>query len=129
MVGYKKAQEELRDLHKKLQHFENDLDQTQESLMAANQRLQDKENALHNVCYIISTFLLFHLLLQTIWHVIWCFRLGTRLLEWQAKEEVEALEKKMQQLENELAQTQANLEQATHNLEEKEKALQNVRVS
>ena len=44
----------------------------------------------------------------------------------QAKEEVEALEKKMQQLENELAQTQANLEQATHNLEEKEKALQNV---
>ena len=44
----------------------------------------------------------------------------------QAKEEVEALEKKMQQLENELAQTQSNLEQATHNLEEKEKALQNV---
>lgn len=44
----------------------------------------------------------------------------------QAKEEVEALEKKMQQLENELAQTQQNLETATKNLEEKEKALQNV---
>jgi lipid II:glycine glycyltransferase (peptidoglycan interpeptide bridge formation enzyme) len=43
-----------------------------------------------------------------------------------AKEEVEALEKKMQQLENELAQTQTNLETATHKLEEKEKALQNV---
>ena len=45
---------------------------------------------------------------------------------FQAKEEVEALEKKMQQLENELVQTQTNLETATHNLEEKEKALQNV---
>ena len=44
----------------------------------------------------------------------------------QAKEEVEALEKKMQQLENELTQTQTNLETSTHNLEEKEKALQNV---
>ena len=43
-----------------------------------------------------------------------------------AKEEVEALEKKMVQLENELAQTQTNLDTATHNLEEKEKALQNV---
>ena len=48
------------------------------------------------------------------------------ITKWKAKEEVEALEKKMQQLENELAQTQTNLEQATHNLEEKEKALQNV---
>ena len=46
-----------------------------------------------------------------------------------AKEEVEALEKKMQQLENELAQTQTNLDQATTNLEEKEKALQNVSYS
>ena len=45
---------------------------------------------------------------------------------WKAKEEVEALEKKMQQLEHELTQTQTNLDQATHNLEEKEKALQNV---
>ena len=50
-----------------------------------------------------------------------------RLIWDQAKEEVEALEKKMQQLENELAQTQINLETATKNLEEKEKALQNVR--
>lgn len=48
------------------------------------------------------------------------------MVSGQAKEEVEALEKKMQQLENELSQTQTNLEQATHNLEEKEKALQNV---
>ena len=47
---------------------------------------------------------------------------------WKAKEEVEALEKKMQQLEHELTQTQTNLDQATHNLEEKEKALQNVSV-
>ena len=45
---------------------------------------------------------------------------------WKAKEEVEALEKKMQQLEHELTQTQTNLDTATHNLEEKEKALQNV---
>ena len=53
-------------------------------------------------------------------------RARARLCDAQAKEEVEALEKKMQQLENELAQTQTNLEQATTNLEEKEKALQNV---
>ena len=55
--------------------------------------------------------------------------LGWKILWWdfvQAKEEVEALEKKMQQLENELTQTQTNLETSTHNLEEKEKALQNV---
>ena len=43
-----------------------------------------------------------------------------------AKEEVEALEKKMVQLENELTQTQTNLDTASVNLEEKEKALQNV---
>ena len=43
-----------------------------------------------------------------------------------AKEEVEALEKKMVQLENELSDTQTKLETATKNLEEKEKALQNV---
>jgi hypothetical protein len=32
-----------------MQQLENDLDQTQEKLMAANQRLEEKEKALQNV--------------------------------------------------------------------------------
>ena len=44
----------------------------------------------------------------------------------QAKEEVEALEKKMVQLENELSSTTAQLENSNKRLEEREKALQNV---
>ena len=46
----------------------------------------------------------------------------------QAKEEVEALEKKMVQLENELTTTTTNLENTVRKLEEREKALQNVSV-
>ena len=45
---------------------------------------------------------------------------------FQAKEEVEALEKKMVQLENELVTTTTNLENTVKKLEEREKALQNV---
>ena len=45
---------------------------------------------------------------------------------FQAKEEVEALEKKLVQLENELAATTLNLENSNKKLEEREKALQNV---
>ena len=48
------------------------------------------------------------------------------MLALQAKEEVEALEKKMVQLENELATTTTNLENSNKRLEEREKALQNV---
>ena len=45
---------------------------------------------------------------------------------FQAKEEVEALEKKMVQLENELTTTTTNLDNTVKKLEEREKALQNV---
>ena len=45
----KKAEEEVRELQKKMQQLENDLDQTQEKLMNANQRLEEKEKALQNV--------------------------------------------------------------------------------
>ena len=45
---------------------------------------------------------------------------------FQAKEEVEALEKKMVQLENELVTTTTNLDNTVKKLEEREKALQNV---
>lgn len=82
---------------------------------------------LQNTNFIIFLFFLFcanHTQSWTLW--CWCSAAVGAWTTNQAKEEVEALEKKMQQLENELAQTQANLEQATHNLEEKEKALQNV---
>ena len=48
------------------------------------------------------------------------------VLAFQAKEEVEALEKKMVQLENELTTTTTNLENSNKRLEEREKALQNV---
>ena len=44
-----KAEEEVRELQKKMQQLENDLDQTQEKLMNANQRLEEKEKALQNV--------------------------------------------------------------------------------
>ena len=43
------AEEEVRELQKKMQQLENDLDQTQEKLMNANQRLEEKEKALQNV--------------------------------------------------------------------------------
>ena len=46
----------------------------------------------------------------------------------QAKEEVEALEKKIIQLENELTSTTSALETSNTRLEEREKALQNVSV-
>ena len=123
-----------------MQQLENDLDQTQEKLMNANQRLEEKEKALQNVsltCFLFCFRSLRRRLLRircNSWHthrIPYLFRCFlpqnvTCGQKWQAKEEVEALEKKMQQLENELAQTQTNLEQATTNLEEKEKALQNV---
>ncbi len=49
------AEEEVRDLQKKMQQLENDLDQTQEKLMAANQRLEEKEKALQNVSHSFQT--------------------------------------------------------------------------
>jgi outer membrane murein-binding lipoprotein Lpp len=49
------AEEEVRDLQKKMQQLENDLDQTQEKLMAANQRLEEKEKALQNVSHTFQT--------------------------------------------------------------------------
>merc|ERR1712001_497052 len=42
------AEEEVRDLQKKMQQLESDLDITQEKLMNANQRLEEKEKALLN---------------------------------------------------------------------------------
>ena len=39
----------MRELQKKMQQLENDLDQTQEKPMNANQRLEEKEKALQNV--------------------------------------------------------------------------------
>ena len=127
-----------------MQQLENDLDQTQEKLMNANQRLEEKEKALQNVSHLppLNWFLPFFSLSkiqpgagtisshELTFHSVtleWnnsLLRLGMKFEK--AKEEVEALEKKMQQLENELSQTQTNLETATKNLEEKEKALQNV---
>ena len=47
----KQAEEEVRELQKKMQQLENDLDQTQEKLMNANQRLEEKEKALQNVSH------------------------------------------------------------------------------
>lgn len=49
MLVWPQAEEEVRELQKKMQQLENDLDQTQEKLMAANQRLEEKEKALQNV--------------------------------------------------------------------------------
>lgn len=46
------AEEEVRDLQKKMQQLENDLDQTQEKLMNANTRLEEKEKALLNVSHL-----------------------------------------------------------------------------
>ena len=44
----------MRELQKKMQQLENDLDQTQEKLMNANQRLEEKEKALQNVSVQLS---------------------------------------------------------------------------
>ena len=134
-----------------MQQLENDLDQTQEKLMNANQRLEEKEKALQNVSFknydqsLIKFFCLLLFMLnhkstptKTGYSVVCNLfnkivkkiqkmgHLDNKKCVWKAKEEVEALEKKMQQLEHELTQTQTNLDTATHNLEEKEKALQNV---
>lgn len=43
------AEEEARSLQKKIQSIENDLDQTQESLMQVNGKLEEKDKALQNV--------------------------------------------------------------------------------
>ena len=51
------AEEEVRELQKKMQQLENDLDQTQEKLMNANQRLEEKEKALQNVSRNARAFL------------------------------------------------------------------------
>ena len=50
-MNIKQAEEEVRELQKKMQQLENDLDQTQEKLMNANQRLEEKEKALQNVSH------------------------------------------------------------------------------
>ncbi|KPJ16231.1 Tropomyosin-2 [Papilio machaon] len=42
------AEEEARQLQKKIQTIENDLDQTQEGLMQVNAKLEEKEKALQN---------------------------------------------------------------------------------
>merc|ERR1711974_42603 len=47
-IRAEKAEEEVRDLQKKMQQLESDLDVTQEKLMNANQRLEEKEKALLN---------------------------------------------------------------------------------
>ena len=39
-----------------MQQLENDLDQTQEKLMNANQRLEEKEKALQNVSHLQTNF-------------------------------------------------------------------------
>ena len=49
LIPLVQAEEEVRELQKKMQQLENDLDQTQEKLMNANQRLEEKEKALQNV--------------------------------------------------------------------------------
>merc|ERR1719232_206960 len=48
LISVLKAEEEVRDLQKKMQQLESDLDVTQEKLMNANQRLEEKEKALLN---------------------------------------------------------------------------------
>ena len=43
------SEEEVRALQKKMQQLENDLDQAQEQLLAANAKLEEKDKALQNV--------------------------------------------------------------------------------
>ena len=61
----------MRELQKKMQQLENDLDQTQEKLMNANQRLEEKEKALQNVSSkntILTQILFFSLFHQLCHH-------------------------------------------------------------
>ena len=44
-----KSEEEVRALQKKMQQLENDLDEAQENLLAANAKLEEKDKALQNV--------------------------------------------------------------------------------
>ena len=44
----RRREEEVRDLQKKMQQLESDLDVTQEKLLNANQKLEEKEKALLN---------------------------------------------------------------------------------
>lgn len=46
-----KAEEEVRALQKKIQQVENELDQVQEQLTAANVKLEEKDKALQNVSH------------------------------------------------------------------------------
>lgn len=48
------AEEEVRALQKKMQQLENDLDQAQEQLLAANAKLEEKDKALQNVSPIFN---------------------------------------------------------------------------
>jgi len=50
----------VRALQKKMQQLENDLDQAQEQLLAANAKLEEKDKALQNVSHphIIFSFFL-----------------------------------------------------------------------
>lgn len=50
----------MRALQKKMQQLENDLDQAQEQLLAANAKLEEKDKALQNV----SAYLPYHTMLQ-----------------------------------------------------------------
>lgn len=50
------AEEEARQLQKKIQTIENDLDQTQEQLTQVMGKLEEKEKALQNVSIIYSFF-------------------------------------------------------------------------
>lgn len=43
------SEEEVRALQKKMQQLENDLDQAQENLLAANSKLEEKDKALQTV--------------------------------------------------------------------------------
>lgn len=52
LLIYTKAEEEARQLQKKIQTVENELDQTQEALTLVTGKLEEKNKALQNV----STF-------------------------------------------------------------------------
>lgn len=47
------SEEEVRALQKKMQQLENDLDQAQENLLAANSKLEEKDKALQTVSLLL----------------------------------------------------------------------------
>lgn len=51
------SEEEVRALQKKMQQLENDLDQAQENLLAANSKLEEKDKALQTVSLVFFNIL------------------------------------------------------------------------